>query len=240
MKPVLLSIILLVTLSAGAQENIIKLDLSGIGIGSYALNYERQITDNNTINIKAGYWNMNAMFFNSDNAFGSLIDYFDTGDGISLENIRSGFHTSVDYRFYAKTSNEFEGVYFAPYLRYWEQNFDMSDFVRGHEFDVDTKLSSMGFGIQMGYQWVIKEKFIVDWYFVGLGLERYRLKGDYITDQSGFNYSTIEGDVKQAFMTDYEFLNKRVKVEPDDERLRLRIPVWGPGIKTGLSVGYRF
>jgi hypothetical protein len=227
-------------LMARAQDNIVKFDLSGVAIGSYAFSYERQVTDNNTINFKAGYWNMNAMVFNADNTFDRLIDYFDTGDGISLESIRSGFHTSVDYRFYAKTNNEFEGVYFAPYARYWEQNFDLSDFVQGREFTVDTKLSSIGVGIQMGYQWVIKEQFIIDWFFVGLGVDRYRLKGDYRIDQSGFNYSSIEDDVYQAFMTDYEFLNKRVNVESNDERMRLTIPVLGPGIKTGLSIGYRF
>jgi hypothetical protein len=227
-------------LKAEAQDNIVKLDLSGVALGSYAFSYEKQVADNNTINFKAGYWNMNAMFFDDDNTYGRLIDYFDTGDGISLENIRAGFHASVDYRFYAKTSNEFEGVYFAPYVRYWEQNFDLSDFVQKHEFKVDTKLSSIGFGIQMGYQWVIKERFIIDWFFIGMGVERYRLKGDYRIDQSGFNYSSIEGDVYKAFMTDYEFLNKRVGVESNDERMRLTIPVWGPGIKTGLSIGYRF
>ncbi|MCF8360991.1 MAG: DUF3575 domain-containing protein [Prolixibacteraceae bacterium] len=240
MKHILLSITLLAVLLANAQDNIVKLDLSGVVIGNYALSYERQVADNNTINFKAGYWNMNAMFFDADNTYSNLIDYFDTGGGISLEDIRAGFHTAVDYRFYARTRNKFEGVYFAPYVRYWEQNFDLSDVVRGHEFNVDTKLSSIGFGIQMGYQWVIKEQFIIDWYFVGMGIERYRLKGDYTVDQSGFNYSSIESDVYQAFMTDYEFLNKRVDVDSNDERMRLTIPVWGPGIKTGLSIGYRF
>lgn len=240
MKYIVLLVSVFTVLMVNAQDDIVKLDLSGITIGSYAFSYERSVADNNTINFKAGYWNMNAMFFDSDNTYGRLIDYFDTGDGISLEDIRAGFHTSVDYRFYAKTSNEFEGVYFAPFIRYWEQNFDLSDVVSRREFTVDTKFSSIGLGIQMGYQWVIKEQFIIDWFFVGMGVERYRLKGDYSVDQSGFNYSSIEDDVYQAFMTDYEFLNKKVNVESNDERMRLTIPVWGPGIKTGLSIGYRF
>lgn len=227
------------TIGVAAQENNIKLNLTGTNFGNYALGYERVITPKSTLNLNAGYWNMNHGLFSIDNFFTKQVDFFDTGNGLTFDGFNQGFHTALEYRFYPQMA--MNGVYLSPYLRYWQHGFNLLDEIRDTDFNINTRLSGLGLGFQVGYQWTIADVFTIDWYFIGIGVERYVLKGDYTTsNNSNFNYSTIEPDVKKAFESDYEFITGKVKTKATDDHMRVTLPVFGPGFKSGLSIGYRF
>jgi len=121
----------------------------------------------------------------------------------------------------------------------------MNDYITNdnvnHElFDVNSKLSSIGLGFQMGFQWLIKDRIAVDWYFFGAGAERVNFNASYVTETGkSFNYSYIKGDVDD-FFTDINIFKKKYVSEVRPERLKIELPVWMPGIKTGFSIGYAF
>lgn len=221
-----------------AQENGIKMVLLGTGYGSYAMGYERVITPKSTLNVNVGYWNLNAGLFNTDNFFENQVDFFDTGNGLTFDGFKQGFNTTLEYRFYPKKA--MNGVYLSPYARYWQHGFDLQDEIEGNIFTIDSRLSGFGLGFQVGYQWTIADAFIIDWYFIGVGVERYVLNGKYVVDYENFDYSSIEQSVIEAFKSDYDFISDKVKTNVNDNNLRVTLPVVGPGIKTGLSIGYRF
>lgn len=225
-------------LNSMAQDNGLKMVLSGTGYGSYALGYERAITPKTSLNLNIGYWNMDAGLFSTDDFFENQVDFFDTGNGLTFVGFKQGFNTTLEYRYYPKGA--MGGVYLSPYARYWQHGFDLEDEIEGNTFTIESRLSGLGLGFQVGYQWIISDAFIIDWYFIGVGVERYMLNGKYVIDRENFNYSTIEPSVRDAFKSDYDFISDKVETEVNDDNLRVKLPVIGPGFKTGLSIGYRF
>lgn len=232
MKKITIVIFFIISMSAFSQENAVKLGLLGFNYGDFAISYERVINTKSSLNYTIGYWNPNISWFD-------FSSYFETNEGVWLDGINDGFHTSIEYRFYLGNHQPIKGFYLAPYLRYWNLNFQMKDIIDEDNFNIDAKVSSIGLGFQMGYHWLINNKFSIDWYFVGLGVERINLKGSYITAASGYNYSTIEDDVEDVF-SGFKIIQNRLKTEVTPNALEVKLPIWMPGIKTGLSIGYAF
>jgi hypothetical protein len=233
MKKIFFVIAFLLTVSVFAQENNIKLGIGGIAMGDYSLSYERLITPKSTINANFGYLNLE---------WGALpvVSLSDISSDVKLNQIKSGLHSSIDYRFYAGKKDNLRGIYFAPYVRYWDYKFVMDDEIDGTIFDINTKVWSIGLGFQMGYQWLVSDKISIDWYFLGFGAEWLNTSAAYVTQNgSAFNYSTIEDDVLGVF-DGFTFVEKRLTTEPVDDRLKINLPVWLPGVKTGISIGYAF
>ena len=237
MKKLFFAIALLLTIGVFAQENNIKLGLGGIAMGDYSLNYERLITPKSAINANFGYsnlkWGLVPVAYMSD-----ILS--NISSEVNLNQVKSGLHSSIDYRFYAGKKDNLRGIYFAPYVRYWDYNFVMDDVIDDTKFDINTKVWSLGFGFQMGYQWLRSDKISIDWYFLGFGAEWLNTSAAYVTQNgAAFNYSTIEDDVRGVF-DGFTFIEKRLTTEPVDDKLKINLPVWLPGVKTGISIGYAF
>lgn len=215
-----------------AQPNNIGFNLLGTTYGDYSLSYERKINEGTSIRANLGYWNLNSFVLDIESMF-------DTDGGIGLTALEQGFHSAVEYRFYVGNTDAIKGFYLAPYARYWHFNAILNDYIGGTYFDIDSRLTSFGLGFQMGYQWVIKDRFTIDWYFFGVGAERFRLNGFYETASSGFNYNSIRDDVLEVF-EGFGIIEKNVVATPNSDNLHVVIPILGPGIKTGLSLGFAF
>ncbi|MGF7138895.1 DUF3575 domain-containing protein [Roseimarinus sediminis] len=234
MKRLLFLSLFVTSMVSFAQENVVKLGLSGITYGDYSLAYERALTPRSSMNLNLGYWDMNIGFFNTD-------QLFNESGGISFEGFNTGWHTALDFRFYVGASDAISGLYIGPYLRYWNYGVDFSDEIETNNFTIDARLSSIGAGFQMGYHWLIDQRWSIDLYFVGMGAESVNINANYRSSIDGFNYAQIEDDVKKAFDdSGYLFLYSETKTTVHDDHLNVRFPFWIPGIKTGFSIGYAF
>jgi hypothetical protein len=232
MKKIFIALFMFATLVAYSQENNIKTNLMGALYGNYGLTYERETIKGQTISLTGAYWNL-------DYGFLPVADWFNFSGSVRLTDMYSGFNTNLEYRFYMN-KNTLNGFYMAPYLRYAQHNFMLHDEIRESNFDVETKISGIGAGFQMGYQWIIGNGFTLDWFFVGLGVERYLINGNYVTaNSSAFNYSTIVNDVRDVF-EGWNYFEQRLTTEPHSDRLHVKLPFIGPGFKSGFSIGYAF
>ncbi len=232
MKKSFLVVLLFATSIAFSQENSIKTNLFGISYGSYGLTYEREIVPGNTLSLSGAYWNLNYGFM-------PIFDWASFTGSVKLTDMYSGFHTTLEYRFYMN-KEIMSGFYMAPYARYAQHNLMLFDEIRGTNFDVETKLSGLALGFQMGYQWVLSKGFTIDWFFVGLGVERYVINGNYVTaNSSSFNYSTIVKDVRDVF-EGWNYFEKRLTTDSYNDRLHVKLPFLGPSFRSGFSIGYAF
>lgn len=232
MKKLILLIIVLTSLSGFAQDNIIKLGVFGASYGDFSLTYERKVTPKSAINFTIGYMNPNL----------SVLDWFEvdySSSGMVLRELKSGFHSSFDYRFYLGEKEALNGFYIAPYLRYINYNSLFSDEINGKDFNVDVKFNSAGLGFQMGYQWIVHDNISIDWYFLGIEGAYMWPKAIYTTGESNFDYSTIKGSIQESISSIWYFRNKLVQTTNRDNQT-VWIPSFIPLIRTGISIGYAF
>jgi hypothetical protein len=232
MKKYIFILLILSSFNVFSQENIIKLGLSGISYGMYSLGYERAITPKSTLNLSLGYWNINASPFLNKNPF-------EIDQDIRLNNYKWGMNGVIDYRFYVSSQEGLKGLYIGPYLRYWNHSLVLNDSIDNEKFDVNLKFSSIGLGFQMGYQWIISDRISIDWYFIGLGVERIDTRFKYVTKTVGFDYSSIQDDIIDVF-NDFKSLQKQIVTKSYPDNMTAKLPFFAPGIKTGFSIGYVF
>lgn len=239
------NILLLILLFATAklvfpQQNSLKVGLLGATIGDYAVGVEQVLFTNYSMNVKVGYCNLAAGLINFDN-------FLTEGQTLWFKDKGLGFNGTLDLRSYfsfdeSKTAKNF---YWGPYIRFWNYNLLFSDFiendmVRDHNlFDVKVKLKGMGIGVQLGYHLTLTDKIWMDFYFIGLGAERVKMKAEYKSvDMDNFDYGLIENDVNAAFSNTPGFIKNKVKVWSTAERLNIELPVFLPGIRTGVSIAF--
>lgn len=238
MKKIVLLILLFSSLTVFSQKNAVKFGLLGIEYGDFSIGYERLIKDNNSININLGYWDLNTSAID-------LLQYSEEGKGVWLSSLGHGIHSSIDFRFYMNEESAIKGFYFSPYLRYWDHSFTFNDVISNNKitnikFNVPTKLNSFGVGFQIGYHWQIYDHVSIDWYFFGAGIEKLKLDAIYkAADVENFNYKNIEADVKEVF-SNVKFIEKNVTTEVTSDGLKIILPQWLPGIRSGFTIGYAF
>ena len=238
MKKVLLFILLFSSLAVFSQKNAVKLGLLSIEYGDFTIGYERVINSKSSLNFNMGYWDLKTGSID-------LYRYSTEGKGVWLTGLGHGIHTSLEYRFYVGEKGAMSGFYVAPYLRFWNQSFTFEDIIKNSKvnnvhFSVPTKMASLGLGFQMGYHWQIYKNVSVDWYFVGVGIEKFKLDATYTAvGVKNFNYSSIEADVKEVF-SNVKYFGKNLTTEATSDGLKIKLPLWLPGVRSGFTIGYAF
>jgi hypothetical protein len=232
MKKLLIIVLLFISSLSFAQKNVVKMGVFGVTYGDFALSYERLVTLKSSLNFTLGYLSPKNSIVGSNYTTS-------TSGGVGLRELYDGFHTSLDYRFYVGKKEAPKGFYLAPYLRYAGFKFLMNDEIDNVYFDVNSRISTVGLGFQMGYHWIVYDKISIDWYFLGIGVEYVMPKLVYTTDNAYFDYSTIVDNVKSVF-DGWDYFQKRLKTNPSKDNMTAKLPTFFPGIKTGLSIGYAF
>lgn len=133
--------------------------------------YERTLKEYQAISLKAGYI-----------SFPQLLKTRDP-DSINFESDvkRSGFTLGADYRFYFKKENKFS----APHGLYWGPFIDYSSFTNKRSvsfpdtafatgvLDFTGKLKILQAGINLGYQFVIRDRITIDMNLFGPAIALY-------------------------------------------------------------------
>ena len=155
------------------RKNIIRWNLTPmavIGPKSIVLGYERVLKNHQSISINIGHLEL-PPFTNRE---GEVIQLMDDAK-------RGGFDVSIDYRFYFKNRNKFpapDGLYWGPYASVYNLNYEGNSAVFENNIQINTVgidagLTMYSIGAQLGYQFVLKDRFSIDLMLMGPSFTRY-------------------------------------------------------------------
>jgi len=147
------------------NKNIIKWNLTPFIVWGYQninLSYERIIKPNQSFSVNSGIFQLPTAGFY---------------DSLNIESAvkQSGFTVSGDYRFYLQNLNPGiapRGVYWGPFASYHYYQFENKitvptiDDIEGNIL-LDGNVNIVSAGIELGYQFIIKEKLSIDLVFLG-------------------------------------------------------------------------
>lgn len=225
-----------ITLPAAYQKNVIKWNLTPFLLWSsnnINLSYERVLNPYRTFSVNAGYFELPT--------FGSFANLrMDAARG------KVGFSAAADYRFYFKKRNTKpapDGLYWGPYASWYHYAFTNDFSVSNNSnttgsLSFDGDLNIFNAGVQLGYQFVIKEKFTVDLIFLGPSVSLYSAK----IELNGNIDVNLEDDylktIRDMLISKIPFLEDAL--DKREFNARGVTTMLGPGLRYMIQIGYRF
>lgn len=220
------------TLTAFAQNNIVKLGLGGLATANLNLKYERVLTEKNSVNVNLGLKVPSGLPFNLD-----LNDIID--NNTAEEPKLNGFNISAEYRIYTGSQGAPQGFYFAPYLQFKNFAIQYDDVIDGHMGEAKINYGNIGAGLQLGAQWIISEKVSIDWYFLGLSVVRNNVKIRVESDDPDIDFFEEVNAIEKEY-EDVPFIGDKLELDSGENFASLKTNFILPGFKTGVSIGYAF
>ncbi len=220
--------------SLPARRNTIKFHLvtSMLYAKSGAVSFERVVKSNQTFSIMAGYVQFPLL--------GSL------GDSISSSSTNrknTGFVVGGEYRYYMKKENKFaapHGVYWGPFVNYFffhnqqELTYTPSSGIV-NTAGLKTDINVLNIGVQLGYQFLLNDRWTIDMVVFGPSLSYYSLD----TEVSGtIDESILSSKLAQALADRFPL----VKDLMEDQKANVHghTGTWNKGFRYQLNVGYHF
>ena len=221
---------------SGYHKNVIKWNITPfILINKKNLNfsYERILSPYRSFSINGGIFLLPKL---------ALLDSF----RIERVNKKSGFNLSGDYRFYFKDRNKNiapDGLYLGIFSSYYHTKIDMNiSVINNPDFQgsliFNGKFDAINTGVELGYQFVLKDRFTFDMIFVGPSLALYN---KYLT----FDEQIQAEDYEQYLQAIYDILvntfpgfDKLIEnglLNVNDARMH-----FGFGFRYLFQIGYRF
>ena len=159
------------------------------------------------------------------------------------------FAFMAGYRKYI-SKQKLKGFYIEPFFKYVHHTSEgvgrgMLD-GQPVTMNITNEYNATGVGVQLGVQFLIKKRFILDIFFLGpeINSATNNFKAIDISNSSGWNTlqaSEAEQDIKN-FLDEFPFIRKKVDVLIDKPNKTVRADFKGalPGFRTGFSVGIAF
>jgi hypothetical protein len=157
--------------------NIIKLSISSwlLYPNSFHLGYERVLNPNHSIYIFGGY-----------NQFPIKLNLDLSNTNFTDSRNKTGYTIGAEFRFYLPKENKYEaphGIYLAPYLSYYD--FSSNNTLTHKDSAGNQSSANLGMGIsllnvgfELGYQFVIAKRFIIDAEMFGPSFTYYTFKAN--------------------------------------------------------------
>lgn len=216
------------------RKNTIKLDVTSRWLyrNSFILSYERVTKPNQSLAITAGYQE----FPRSSSL----------GDGVAVKDDRKkdGLKFGAEYRFYLRKENKYRaprGIYIGPYSTFLSFNNERTIEVDNNgtlqQAILNTDLNIFNVGFQLGYQFVINNRWSIDLVFVGPSISHYGYKAD-LSGNFSFDKEDIQNEILLDLIDRFPFLDDLVTNKEADGSGRLDI--WSGGYRYQLNVGYHF
>lgn len=225
----------------GPKKNNVKISLTSLAFKNFQLQYERSLTKRIGVVIGYSFINKGAVPFKSQ--LNELVSNNSEGQGM-LNNAELGYSAiTPEIRFYLGQGYG-KGFYIAPFYRHlkydisginFEYNSDLS--TQKEDIDMGGKLTANTFGLQFGAQFNLGKHIILDWWIVGphYGTS----KGDFVgkTDRllTPYEQSELQRELDDI---DLPLGDIKAKANANGATINISGP-WG-GVRSGLSLGYRF
>ncbi|MGB1205071.1 MAG: DUF3575 domain-containing protein [Chitinophagales bacterium] len=232
--------------SAKAQKNVVKLDLVSLPFSNVCLHYERVTNTRQSLVLRGNY-----QFSHSLPSFTTATfeqEGSDIGIKISDSDI-SGWGFGAEYRFYTGKEREAPNAfYLAPFLDYKKTTLSLtgqynnSDTnVYGANATIEGTWKRTLFGLQLGRQWIIKERFSIDWSFLGFGFRANSIGLSFKSDDADENYEEWKADIEES-LEDLPLLQDVFDLAADNIENLVTADAKFPDVfvKTGITIGFAF
>jgi Protein of unknown function (DUF3575) len=214
-------------------KNSLKVNLTSwiLYTNGIQLNYERLLSKKRSITL-----------------FGGIIQ-FPVPSAIANSNIvlnnnktKSGFSIGSEYRFYLSKENKYDaphGVYLAPFVSFYHFNNVRSgrDTLNGDFLTLNTTVNFLNVGGELGYQFVIKKRFVIDCVMFGPALSGYYFNLKLDGNTSG-NQSEKLQEIIAALKQKFPLLNDITKDTGISSSGVSNF--WSLGFRYAIHIGYRF
>lgn len=215
------------------RMNVVKVELSqALYPGSLIVSYERVTKPYQSFSISFGY-----------QQFPPLVDISST-IRVREDINRSGYKFGAEYRFYLKSENKFvapHGLYIGPYVtyHYFYNNRDIEVNTSGVQevAQLETDFMILNVGIQLGYQFVIDNRWTIDLVTVGPAISNYhanmKLNGTFTFDKD-----QVQNEIFLKLLNRFPLLEDLL---PNKEVSSLgKYDAWAFGWRFQFMVGYHF
>ncbi|RLD64170.1 MAG: hypothetical protein DRI95_10870 [Bacteroidetes bacterium] len=216
------------------RKNVIKWNMTTFILFSTKninISYERVLKPHRTFSINAGYFEMPF-----DGLFDSLF--------VNRSNEKSGFSVSGDYRFYFKERNKNwapDGLYWAIYSSYHHFQFKNTiQLINRPDIQGDVEFGGvfniLSAGVELGYQFAIKERLTIDLIFMGPSISAYNRTltlGGSVNNENEYLEAILDAIKNkypyfQELTESGEIVNNKAKTH------------MGFGLRYLIQIGYRF
>ncbi len=213
--------------AANPKKNVAKFVLSTnvFYSNAFVLGYERAINNTQSLNVVGGMLEFPTVFSGRDNIH------------VDEERSKGGFTGGVDYRFYLAKENKYiapRGVYIGPFVSYYQFKKFWSLSTSTTAATLDGQMAFLNIGGQIGYQFVVRDRFTFDFIFFGPSITNYRLnlnmQGDFTIDE--------ENVIINEILDSFPLLDELV----DDNEVTVHgtNSTWAAGYRLTCMIGYTF
>lgn len=218
------------------KKNIIKWNLTPFILWdsrNINLSYERVLKPHRSFSVNGGIF---------------LLPTSGIFDSLNIQNTvkQSGFSVSGDYRFYFKNRNlkqAPDGLYWGPYASFHHYQFENDISVLNNpniqgDLILDGNFNIISAGVEIGYQFIIKERLSIDLIFMGPSLSLYegslKLDGQIESEE----YEDYLNAIRDVLIAKMPFLDELINEgEFNDKGSSASL---GFGLRYLIQIGYRF
>ncbi|WP_281321815.1 hypothetical protein [Flavobacterium aestivum] len=218
-------------------KNSVKFNVSNTLLydNSYQFSYERIIKENQSLNVFAGYQEFPLIKVDIDN-----VDF-------DKKSSRKGYSLGADYRFYLGSINKYKGprgVYLAPFISFFQFETDRDLKYTNPNTQVvsstnlNSKLNLTNFGGELGYQFVLWDRFVIDCVLFGPSLTRYKYNLKLDGQIPGLDENETFQKIVEAMKEKFPELGN-LSNDNDVEKKGVQ-SITAVGFRYNISIGYRF
>jgi hypothetical protein len=219
-------------------KNSVKFNVSNTLLydNSYQFSYERIIKENQSINVFVGYQEFPLITVNlSDNT------------SFAKNSNRNGFSVGADYRFYLGSINKYKaprGVYLAPFVSFFQFgtdrdiNYTNPDTGVVNTINLSSKFNLTNFGGELGYQFVLWDRFVIDCVLFGPSLTHYKFNAKLDGSIPGIEDNDVYQKVIEAIKDKFPGIDG-ITGDEGIEKKGVQ-SVTAVGFRYNISIGYRF
>jgi hypothetical protein len=201
---------------------------------SYQFSYERIIKENQSVNVFVGYQEF--PLINVD---------LGSNSNFAKNSNRDGFSVGADYRFYLGSINKYKaprGVYLAPFISFFQFSSDRDINYTENNVENTVNLSSKfnltNFGGELGYQFVLWDRFVVDCVLFGPSITHYKFNAKLDGSIPNLDDNEIYQKVIEAIKNKFPGIDGITGDEGIEKKGVQSITA--VGFRYNISIGYRF
>ncbi|HTS44684.1 MAG TPA: DUF3575 domain-containing protein [Puia sp.] len=198
--------------------------------------YERVLNGKQSISVFGGY-----------NEFPININPDITNTSLTYTKKKTGYSIGAEYRFYLSSENKYKaprGVYLAAYTSYFNFNSDRTlvhkDSSGAQSANLNMKITLLNIGGELGYQFVIGKRFIIDAEIFGPSFTYYTFQAKLDGQINGINENETLQAIIEALKEKLPLLNnlsegKQVNSSGTSSQRFLAL-----GFKYSINIGFKF
>ncbi len=185
--------------------NIVKLSISSwiLYSNSFHMGYERVLNPNHSIYVFGGY-----------NEFPIKLDLNLSNTNLTDSKNKNGYTIGAEFRFYLPKENKYvapHGIYLAPYISYYSfgsnNTLTHTDSSGSQSASLAMNIGLYNIGFEVGYQFVIAKRFIIDAEMFGPSFTYYTFKANINGELDGLTQNETLQAVLEALKAKFPLLS---------------------------------